>query len=193
LAAGCYRYTLTGTDNAGNSVSLTTTVSQRVVVTAVNLANGTGIAGRVDAGDRVDITFSDALAVSSICSTWTGNGSNQSLTADNDVSVIMTNAATDTLTFSATSCGTFNVGSLNLASTAYTTANVTFKGAGAGATTVTWNVATKTLTITLGTASGAGAATVASSTPVLTPSGALTDPNGVVVGGTFTLPTGIKL
>jgi hypothetical protein len=101
-------------------------------------------------------------------------------------------AATDTLTFSAASCGTFNVGSINLASTGYTTANVTFRGAGAGASTVTWNVATKTLSITLGTASGAGAATVASSTPVLTPSGALTDPNGVLVGGTFTLPTGIK-
>ncbi len=191
LVVGCYRYTLTGTDNAGNAVSLSTTVSQRLVITGVTTVNGPGIAGRVDAGDRVDITFSDALAVSSICSTWTGNGSNQTLTADNDVSVIMTNAAADTLTFSSASC-TLNVGSLSLASTGYTTANVTFRGAGAGASTVTWNVATRTLSITLGTASGAGAATVASSTPVLTPSGGLTDPNGVGIGANFTLPAGIK-
>lgn len=188
LAVGCYRYTLTGVDNAGNTVSLTTTVSQRVVITAVSLVNGPGLVGRVDAGDRVDITFSDALAVSSICSTWTGNGSNQTLATDNDVTVTMTNggAANDTLTFAAGSC-TLSVGSINLGSTAYAAGNVTYRGAGTGKSTVSWAVGTRTLSITLGTATGTGT-TVANSAPVVTPSGTLADPNGVGVGGTMTLP-----
>jgi hypothetical protein len=180
---------LTGTDNAGNSVSLTTVVQQRVVITAVSLTNNTGTAGRVDAGDRIDITFSDTMSVASICSTWTGNGSNQTLGGDNDVSVLMTNggAGNDSLTFSAASC-TLNVGTINLGSTAYATGNVTFRGTGAGASTVDWNVGTRTLRITLGTASGGGAATVANSAPVVTPSGSLLNTNNVGVGGTFTLP-----
>jgi hypothetical protein len=188
LSPGCYRYRLTGTDNAGNSVSISTVVQQRVVVTAVSLVNGAGTAGRVDAGDRIDITFSDALAVNTICSTWSGNGSNQTLGGDNNVSVLLTNggAANDSLTFSAASC-TLSVGTLNLGSTAYATANVTFRGTGAGASTVQWNATTRTLSITLGTASGGGAATVANSAPVLTPSGILTNPDNVGVGGSFTL------
>lgn len=189
LAPGCYRYTLTGTDNAGNAVSLSTTVSQRVTISAVSTVNGAGIAGRVDAGDRIDITFSDTMNVASICSTWTGDGSNQTLGGANNVSVLMTNggAGNDTLTFSAGSC-TLNVGSINLGSTAYATGNLTFSGTGAGASTVAWDVGSRTLSVTLGTASGGGAATVANSAPVVTPSGALLNPDGVGVGGTFTLP-----
>ena len=189
LAPGCYRYTLTGIDNAGNSVNVSTTVTQRVVVTGVSLVNGGAITGRVDAGDRVDITFSDTMDVASICSTWTGNGSNQTLGGANNVSVVLTNggAGSDTLTFSAASC-TLNIGSVNLGSTAYATANVTFRGTGAGASAATWDVGTRTLSVTLGTASGGGAATVTNSAPVVTPSGALVNPSGVGVGGTFTLP-----
>lgn len=188
LTPGCYRYTLTGTDNAGNSVNLSTTVSQRTVITGVTTVNGTGIGGRVDAGDRIDITFSDTLAVSSICSTWTGDSSSQSLDSDNDVTVTMTNggAANDSLTIGAASC-TLNVGSINLGSTGYTTGTVTYRGAGTGKSTVSWNVSTNTLSITLGSAAGTGA-TVTNSAPVVTPSGALTNTNTVGVGGTFTLP-----
>jgi hypothetical protein len=189
LAPGCYRYRLIGTDNNGNTTSISTVVQQRVVVSAVALSNGTGTAGRIDAGDRIDITFSDVLAVSSICATWSGNASNQTLGGDNNVSVTLTNggAGNDTVTFGATSC-TLNVGSINLGSTAYTTANVTFRGAGVNASTVDWNVVTKTLRITLGAASGAGAATVTSSAPIVTPSGALLNPDAVAVGGTYTSP-----
>jgi hypothetical protein len=189
LSPGCYRYRLTGVDNAGNSVNVSTVVQRRVVVTAVSLVNGTGVAGRIDTGDRIDITFSDALAVASVCSTWSGNGSDQTLAGDNNVAVLLTNggAGNDTLTFSATSC-TLNIGSLNLGNTGYATANVTFRGTGVGASQVQWSVGSRTLSVTLGTASGGGATTVASSTPVMTPSTALTNPDTVPVGGTFTLP-----
>jgi hypothetical protein len=190
LATGCYRYVLTGTDNAGNSTSVSTVVQQRPRVTALSLVNG-GTAGRVDAGDQVIITFSDALAVSSVCSTWTPNGSDQLLSADNDVTVTLTNGGTgnDTLTVAAGSC-TVNVGSLNLGSTAYTTATVTFRGAAANRSTLAWNNATQRLTITLGAVSGAGTAVVASSTPVFTPSTSVTTIGATPLGGTFNGSTG---
>lgn len=193
LAPGCYQYTLTGTDNVGNAASIATTVQQRLVVSNVALINGTGTAGRIDAGDRIEITFSDTLAVNTVCSAWSGNGSNQTLNANNDVGVVLTNGGVgnDTITFTSTSC-TLNIGSINLSSTAYTTANVTFKGTGAGVSTVAWNVATKKLTITLGTASGAGAATVGATTPIFTPNAAIQNTNGVLVGGTYTLPSAVQ-
>ena len=189
LPAGCYRYRLTGTNNAGTSATLTTVVQQRVTITAVSLLDGPGIAGRIDQGDQIQITFSDALAVNSICSTWTGNNSDQALAGDNNVNVRLNNSffGNDTLTFTAASC-TLNVGTINLNTTAYSFfQSINYRGTGAGATTVEWDVASRTLTFTLGTASANGQ-TVASSSPTLTPSGALVDPNNVGVGNTFALP-----
>ncbi|MFZ0324397.1 MAG: hypothetical protein WAN48_09735 [Actinomycetes bacterium] len=187
LATGCYRYTLTGTDVAGNVASLSTTVSVRPYVTALSLVNGGAVAGRADVGDQVVVTFSDSLSVASICSAWVGDTSNQVLNGDNQLSVALTNggAANDTITVTSSAC-TFSFGTINLGSTAYTTANVTFGGAAANRSTAAWNATTHQLTITLGAASGAGVATVASSTPVITPSAVLTNPSAVPVGGSFT-------
>ena len=187
LATGCYTYVLTGVDNAGNTTSVSTVVQVRPRVTALALTNGTGTAGRIDAGDQVVITFTDPIAVASACSTWSGDGSDQSLTADSDVTVTATNggAGNDTVSVSAGSC-TLNVGSLNLGSTAYTTANVTFGGVGAAKSTVAWNVGARQLTITLGSPSGAGVATVASSTPVFTPAAGLTTSSTTPITAPFT-------
>jgi hypothetical protein len=187
LATGCYTYVLTGVDNAGNTTSVSTVVQVRPRVTALALTNGTGTAGRIDAGDQVVITFTDPIAVASACSTWSGDGSDQSLTADSDVTVTVTNggAGNDTVSVSAASC-TLNVGSLNLGSTAYTTANVTFGGVGAAKSTVAWNVGARQLTITLGSPSGAGVATVATSTPVFTPAAGLTTSSTTPVTAPFT-------
>ena len=189
LSTGCYKYTLTGTDNAGNTVSVSTTVTVGVYVTAVTTGNATGTAGRVDQGDTFSVTFSDVVSVSSLCSTWVGDGSDQVLNGDNQVVVTLTNggAGNDTMTVSSAAC-TINLGSLNLGSTAYTTATVTFGGAAANKSTMSWATASHTVTVTLGAVSGAGAATVATSTPVFTPSGAVTSPAGVPAGGTFTGP-----
>ena len=115
-------------------------MSVRLYVSAAQMVNGGAIAGRVDAGDTFSLTFSDTVAVNTLCSTWTGDGSNQTLNADNQVTVRLNNggAANDTITVTTTGC-TLNLGSINLGSTAYTTANVTFGGAGANRSTVAWN------------------------------------------------------
>jgi len=187
LPTGCYKFVLTGVDNAGNTVSVGTTVSVGVYVTGTTTTNGTGTTGRVDAGDSFTVSFSDVVAVSTLCSTWSGDASDQVLNGDGQVVVTLTNggAGNDTMTLSSGAC-TINLGSLNLGSTAYTTATVTFSGAGTNRSTMTWSSATHTLTVTLGAVSGAGPATVTSSTPVFTPSVAVTNPAGVSAGGTFT-------
>ncbi len=187
LASGCYLYTLTGTDNAGNIASISTTVHLGPYVTAVTLTNGTGTAGRVDQSDQIQITYSDPMSVSSLCSTWSGDGSDQTINADNQVTVTLTNggAGNDTLTISSPTC-TLNLGTINLGSTAYTTATVTYGGAGANKSTLAWSASTQKLTITLGQVSGAGPATVATSAATLTPSTSALNTSNTPIGGTFT-------
>jgi hypothetical protein len=186
LAAGCYRYTLTGIDGAGNVASIVTTVMQAPRVTNVQMVNGVGgIAGRVEAGDSIVITFSDQLRVSTLCSTWTGDTANQTLNGNNQVTATLNNGgASDTITLASSAC-TVNFGTLSLGSTAYTSANVNFAGIGTSATTLSWNATTHQLTVKLGTASAAGAATVASSAATYTPAAAILTSTSVPLAGNF--------
>jgi hypothetical protein len=190
LATGCYRYTLTGTDTAGNVISISTTATQGARATNVQLVNATGgVAGRIEAGDSIVITFSDQVRVSTLCSTWVGDTTNQVLNGSNQVTATLTNgAASDTISLTSAAC-TLNFGSLSLGSTAYTTANINFAGAGLAATTLSWNATTHQLTVKLGTASGVGAATVTSSALTYTPATAILTSNGVAFGGTFLTAT----
>ena len=183
LARNCYKYVYTGTNVVGLTATSTITVKVGPYVTAVSLVNGTGTAGKVDKGDQIVITFSDTMNPSTFCSTWTSSG-DQSLTADNNVTVTLTNAASDTITVSSASC-TFNFGSLALGSGSYTTVTQTYVGAGINKSTVTWTAATRTMTVTLGTTAGVGAATVASSTATYTPSTSVLNSDGLALGGTF--------
>ena len=187
LATGCYLYTLTNTDNVGNTVQISTTVKLGLYASAVALTNGTGgIAGRVEQGDKIVVTFSDDLAVASMCSAWTGNASDQTISGNNQASVTLTDggAGNDSLSVSSSTC-TFGFGGLALGSTAYTTATVSYGGTGAAATTVTWSAAARQLTITLGQVSGTGPATVTASIATYTPSTSVTTPTGVPAGGSL--------
>ena len=183
VARTCYRYVLTGTNTAGLVSTVTTIVKVDPYVTGVQLLNGAGVAGQADAGDTITVTFSDVLDTSTMCSVWSGTG-NQSITGDNQLTVSLNNAGTDTLTMTSSLC-TLNVGTFSLGSNAYTAATRTFGGAGANKSTLTWNAATKTLTVVLGARSGAVSAPVASSIVTYTPSTALKNGGGLSMGGTF--------
>jgi hypothetical protein len=187
VAGTCFRYTLTGTDNVGNAAALSVVVRLAPAISAMSLQNGTGTAGRLGAGDKAVITFSQPVNPQTFCSTW-GSAGNQSLATSNDVTVTLTNATADTLTVTATSCA-FNLGSISLGSGSYTTAGATFAGAGTSASTITWTAATNTLTLTLGATSSTTLATVATSAALYTPSASITDPYGMTVVGTFTTGT----
>jgi hypothetical protein len=193
-ADGQYDVQVVTTDKAGNTFT-----SPAVAVevqnaaprpTAVQLLDGGSTAGRADQGDRIVATFSQTLRVSTLCSTWSGDFSDQSLTSLGDVTVTLVDGgvASDSLTVASASC-TLHFGSVNLGSTsAVTGGNATFSGSTiADRTTVGWNAAAHSLTITLGHSGGAGiAGTVPSSSAVYTPDAAIKNGFGTAITGTFT-------
>ena len=151
-----YTVSVRMTDNVGN-VSTSTTATFTIdrttpTVSTLQLKNN-GVAGKIEKGDQIILTFSEQMSVSSLCSTWSGDGSDQSLAANNDVTVSVNDGGVgnDTISVTSGTC-TFNLGSINLGSTAYNTSGsaITFSGSGVNKSTITWTASTRTLTITLG-------------------------------------------
>jgi hypothetical protein len=162
----------------------------RANLTGLQILNASGgQTGRAEPGDTVVVTFDDYVDVASFCSTWSGNTSNQSVTADNVVSVRLDNAAVnghDKLSVSTTSAacgGAFKWGYIDLGTNGYTNpTGATFAGTGAGASTITWSAAAKTLTIKLGALSGASSRVNASFTATYTPDPANTSNGSQIIG-----------
>jgi hypothetical protein len=144
--------------------------------TALALANGTGTVGTVDRGDTVTITYSEPLKVSALCSTWSGDGSAQSV-SDATLTITDGGSGNDSLSSVSSPTCTFNLGSVGLGSKFWVGATTTF-GASGTKSSIQWNATTKVLTITLGTASAAGGTGIASVTPTYTPSALISDPAG---------------
>jgi hypothetical protein len=121
-----------------------------------------------------------------ICGTWSTDANNQSLSGNGDVIVTVVNggAANDSLTVTSGTC-TLHVGTINLGSTAYVTANQGFSGNGSNKSTVTWTASSRTLTITLG--AGTASSPIASSTATYTPDAAITSSAGVAISGTASI------
>ncbi len=188
LAQGAHTITARATDAAGNvspsSDSVAVTIDTTPpAVTSAKLANGSGLAGKADAGDTATFTFSEQLNAATLCSAWTNSGTQ----ALSNVTVTITNnKGNDPLTVSTPTC-TFNFGS-NITGD-YTSATATFTNS-----TITWTPATNTLTITLGApASGTLRTGVATKAQVYTPASGITDLAGNALStATFTdgAPTG---
>lgn len=150
LAAGVKAYTLTSTDNAGNSrlqTGFTTTVDNAVPTASdIQTTNGGATVGRIDPADTIVYTFSEAIDPESILAGWTG--------AATDVVVRFTdNAGADTFViWNAANTSQLGLGSVN------TKANVVTGAATAGATgtasRMVLDTAAGTVTVTLGTVAG---------------------------------------
>jgi hypothetical protein len=171
------------------NVGTPTPVAGSVVTT-----NG-GTAGKPDQGDTISVRFTQQLRVSSLCSTWSGDSSDQSVSADNVVVVTFVNNGAGsgkdlmTVSTSAAACGGApTVGSFNLGAN-YFNGNPTCSGAGAAASTLSWAAATSTLTIRLG-GNCTKLKTIATTTIVYTPSGTTVNSTGTVVTGTASSSTG---
>ena len=144
--------------------------------TAVALTNNSG---QVGSGDTATVTFSGPLNASTICSTWTGTGT-ETLT---NATITFANGTTDTFTASAptaTCAGNGNFGTVNSGSN-YVGGNVTFTGS-----TITWNPTADTLTFTMGTAGGTGTRdnNVTAGKPGYTASPNVSDSSGIPVSTT---------
>ena len=195
LTDGTITYTVTATDTAGNpaAAAATTTATKDVVaptIASVVLSNGGTTAGRIETSDTITITFNEQMSVSSFCSTWSGDATNQSLVANNDVVVSLNDggASNDTLTVASGTC-TLNFGSIDLGSASYVSGgSAVFSGNGSSKSTVSWTASTRTLVVLLGGKVSGTTATVLTSTPIYT-SGAATDSAGNGISNSpFTLP-----
>lgn len=167
LAAGSKTFTVTATDVAGNtsaafnsSVTVDNTVPTAVDVQAANKAGG--IVSRIEAGDTITYTFSEAMDPNSILALWTGASSNVTVHLNNG------GAGSDTITvFDTGNTVQLSLGSVNLALPNYAGANRTIPS--------TMVMAGSTITITLGTPSGGTTTAGGTATMIWTPSIAATD------------------
>jgi hypothetical protein len=192
-ADGQYDLRVITTDRSGNTFTSAAVMAEvqnaAPTATAVQLLDGGGTAGTAEQGDRIVVTFSETLRVSTLCSIWSGDFSDQTLAALSDVTVTLADGvvASDTVTLTSASCA-FHFGSINLGSTGYATGgNVTFSGSTtADRSTIAWSATTRTLTITLGHGAGLGSVgTVASSAATYTPDAAIKSGFGTTITGTF--------
>ena len=197
---GQYDLQVITTDKSGNTFTSAAVMVEvqnaAPTTTAVQLVNGGSTAGKAEQGDQIVVTYSQTLSVSTMCSTWSGNFTDQSLTALGDVTVTLTDggAGNDTMTVTSATC-TFHFGTINLGSASYVTGgSKTFSGSTtADRSTIAWNAATHTLTITLGKAAGAGTVgTVASSNATYTPEVAIKNGFGTAITGVFNTGTLIQ-
>jgi hypothetical protein len=172
---------------SATSGSLTITIDTTAPApTSVVLANGSGTAAMIDAGDTGTITYSEEMRPSTFCSTWADNSTTQTLT--NVTITIGDSGGNDLLNISTASC-TFGLGTWGLGD---------YVGGG-GATsatfvnsTVTWNPTAKTLTVTIGTLNTFNTIKtgVSQRAQEYTPNAARTDLAGNAIGTSkFTHPT----
>lgn len=150
VASGtCYLVTLTGTDNVGNSLAISSTVKVDTTpptISSAVLGNG-GTSGRIDQGDTLTITFSEPLKASGLCSSWTSNTTPYSVGGSTMRVANGTAPTTDKLVVQTTApgCTPISFGSLDLGSSSYVTGNVDFINS-----TLAWDPSTRVLKLTLG-------------------------------------------
>ena len=120
---------------------------------------GTAGTDQAETGDRIEITFSQPLAPSSICAAWTAPGSQ--LLSNDDVKVTLKNGtgknAVDSIEIDdgktcGNPAGSFNPGTISFTTGGVVGSDVTFRGTTGGTrSTIAWDPAAKKLTVTLGT------------------------------------------
>ena len=186
LTAGAKAYTLTSTDNKGNS-RLQTGYSVTVDNTAptasdIQTANGGATVGRIELGDTIVYTFSEIIDPQSILSGWTG--------ASTNVVVRFTNAGTsDTFAvWNAANTAQLPLGSVNTNGNFVTAA--TTAGASGTPSTMVLNTAARTITITLGTVAGTLNTDAANRTAAWTPAAAAFDRAAVAMSTAVRNETG---
>ena len=119
----------------------------------VSLVNGSGTANRPDKGDKVIVTFPQAVNPGTICNGWTGASalSSQHIT----VSIALQSGA-DVLSINdggSNDCGsgqTIHVGTISLGTADYTATSITYSGGSSNMSSLQFDSAKKVLTITLG-------------------------------------------
>lgn len=166
---------VTATDRAGNAASRNAQVtidSTAPTAADVQTANG-GTTGRADAGDRIVLTYSEALDPTSVSSGWTGSAPLAAVVRFADGGT-----GSDSVTvWNATNTAQLPLGSITLGANDYVNGAATF---GASGTSSTVAISGATLTITLGTSNNSTRVLAGSTTSTMTwtPSNVATDRAG---------------
>ncbi|MHC6230003.1 beta strand repeat-containing protein [Arthrobacter sp. MMS24-T111] len=156
----------TTSDAAGNTTTLTSTVTKDVVRPAVTNIAISGTAGRKaatpDPGDTITITFSERIDPAKACTGWSGTSLNGTAT--------LTEAGTnDQMTFASSNCPNL-LGTLSLGGNYIGQGSAVFGGNGNGnATTFVFDTTGQILTIKLGNQQSNPNGTPISATPTVPP------------------------
>lgn len=129
-------------------VVVDTTAPEATDLTLVHGGGPDGIGVLDPDADEVTITYSEPLAVDSICSTWSGDLTDQSLDGLGVVVTVSNDGDNDVLTVTSTDC-TLHIGEVALGGN-YVLLTSQFSGIGPNDSTVKWNASTRTLTVHIG-------------------------------------------
>ena len=199
-AGTTYSVSVSGKLNNWLSSAATTTVTptQAITTTSVSTLSITnkstapaGTAGKMDSGDRINVTFSAAIKASTVCSAWADTGNQTSSTATVRVVGTPGDSDDDVLTINSwTGCSTFHFGSIDLGSASYqlSSSGTSNKPVDFTGSTIAYDATAHTLTVTLGTAvtndSGHGliaSTAVTSSVATWSVDGAIKDANNTSI------------
>lgn len=174
---------VTASDGTFTSAALPVTV-EAALISSLTLENNGFSKGTIEKGDSFSVEFSSPVAVNTMCSAWSGNGSNHSISGNSEVTVTVsdgTGATDDVMSVSSTAC-TFHLGAIDLGSNAYVSGgSASFGGTGSSnKSSLEYKASTHTLEVKLGSKSGGSANRVSSSVATLTPDANLTDEFGNV-------------
>jgi Bacterial Ig-like domain len=165
LAQGTYTAVVTQTDTSGNTgtsnantFTVDTTAPTAASVSAANKAGGT--AGKIEAGDTLTFTYSEAIQPGTVLSGWSG--------ASTAVHIRFTSSGNDTITVLTTANATINLGSV-ATNADYVSATVTFNA------TMALSADGTTVDVTLGTPSSVNASASPGRNMSWTPSASVKD------------------
>jgi hypothetical protein len=178
-------YNVTATDNAVNSTTLgtpTVTIDNTAPVanttTKVAATNQTGTVSKPDVGDKIVYTYSEQIDPESILAGWTGASTNITVRMNNNTACPGSANANDNVTiFNTGNTTQANIGCVDLLTTAYVTANVTFGQT--GSTTLSTMVQSgNAITVTLGSTVGTTVTTAGTRNMIWWPSASAFDVAG---------------
>jgi len=154
-------YSITGTDNAANSTTTSTfsvtidnTAPTANTTTKVAATNQTGTVSKPDVGDKIVYTYSEQIDPESILAGWTGASTNVTVRLNNNTACPSSANANDNVTiFNTANSAQLPLGCIDVLTTGYVTANVTFGQTGS-TTLSTMSQSGNAITVTLGSTTG---------------------------------------
>src|SRR5262249_18251305 len=147
-------------DAAGlTSISASRTITIDTVaptVVAVGLTNG-GTSKTADEDDFVTVTFSESLAVATLCPSWVGDDVDQFGDKISVTATVANFGADDRFQIVDSECiGGLNVGAVRLGGD-YVSGNAVYHGSGGHSSWLRWSASTHALTLSLGSITSATA------------------------------------